>query len=67
VYRVTVNSYLASGGDRFTVLNQGTHSIGGGQDIDALGAYLAQFRAPQPPYDPGAANLPGAARITRLP
>jgi len=62
IYRVTVNSYLASGGDRFTVLAQGTHVIGGAQDIDALGAYLAQYLAPQAPYEPVA-----AARITRQP
>jgi 5'-nucleotidase len=35
-YRVTVNSFLASGGDGFTVLAQGTDPIGGGQDLEAL-------------------------------
>lgn len=40
-YRVTVNSFLADGGDGFTALKEGTHLEGGGQDIDQLLAYLA--------------------------
>jgi 5'-nucleotidase len=40
-YRVTVNSFLAEGGDGFEVLKDGTQRTGGGQDIDALAAYLA--------------------------
>ncbi len=39
-YRVTVNSFLADGGDGFTVLTQGTNRIGGGGDLDAFIAYL---------------------------
>jgi 5'-nucleotidase len=39
-YRVTMNNFLASGGDGFTVFNQGTDSLGGAQDIDAFAAYL---------------------------
>ncbi|HYY09563.1 MAG TPA: 5'-nucleotidase, partial [Kineosporiaceae bacterium] len=39
-YRVTMNNFLASGGDGFTVFNQGTDSLGGAQDIDAFVAYL---------------------------
>ena len=35
-YRVTVNSFLASGGDGFTVLNDGTDRLGGALDLDAL-------------------------------
>ncbi|MCU4640719.1 bifunctional metallophosphatase/5'-nucleotidase [Acinetobacter courvalinii] len=42
VYRVTVNSFLADGGDNFTVLKQGKNPVGGGQDIDALEQYVAQ-------------------------
>lgn len=42
VYRVTVNSFLADGGDNFTVLKQGKNPGGGGQDIDALEQYVAQ-------------------------
>ncbi len=40
-YRVTMNVFLASGGDGFTVFNQGTDSLGGAQDIDAFAEYLA--------------------------
>lgn len=38
---MTVNSFLADGGDAFTVPRDGTERVGGGQDIDALEAYLA--------------------------
>jgi 5'-nucleotidase len=40
-YRVTVNSFLATGGDGFVVLNDGTERVGGEVDIDALIAYFA--------------------------
>jgi 5'-nucleotidase len=40
-YRVTVNSFLADGGDNFVVLREGTDRVGGGDDLDALEAYLA--------------------------
>jgi 5'-nucleotidase len=40
-YRITVNSFLADGGDNFTVLRAGTERTGGGVDLDALAAYLA--------------------------
>lgn len=39
-YRVTVNSFLADGGDGFTVLTEGTDRVGGGGDLDAFIAYL---------------------------
>lgn len=39
-YRVTVNSFLADGGDTFTVLRDGTNRLGGAVDTDALEAYL---------------------------
>ncbi|HET8617888.1 MAG TPA: bifunctional metallophosphatase/5'-nucleotidase, partial [Acidimicrobiales bacterium] len=39
-YRVTVNSFLATGGDGFGVLNDGTERLGGAVDLDALEAYL---------------------------
>jgi 5'-nucleotidase len=38
--RVTMNNFLAFGGDGFTVFNEGTEPLGGAQDIDALAAYL---------------------------
>jgi 5'-nucleotidase len=34
--RVTMNNFLATGGDGFTVFNEGTSSLGGAQDIDAF-------------------------------
>jgi 5'-nucleotidase len=39
-YRVTVNSFLADGGDNFSVLAQGTNRLGGAVDTDALEAYF---------------------------
>ena len=39
-YRVTVNSFLATGGDGFGVLNEGTDRLGGAVDLDALEDYL---------------------------
>src|SRR5262245_8783688 len=63
-YRVTVNSFLATGGDGFTVLNDGTDRLGGAQDIDALITYFAVFKQPNPPYNPNAAAL-GKPRIIR--
>jgi 2',3'-cyclic-nucleotide 2'-phosphodiesterase (5'-nucleotidase family) len=35
-YRVVVNSFLAGGGDNFTVLAAGTDRVGGDVDLDAL-------------------------------
>jgi 5'-nucleotidase len=40
-YRVTVNNFLADGGDGFTVLREGTDRLGGAVDLDALEAYFA--------------------------
>jgi 5'-nucleotidase len=40
-YRITVNNFLADGGDGFTVLRSGTDRVGGGVDVEALSAYLA--------------------------
>jgi len=55
-YRVTVNSFMAEGGDGFITLLKGEARTGGGQDVEALLAYLKTDRAPI-----------AAARITRLP
>jgi 5'-nucleotidase len=41
-YRVTVNNFLASGGDGFSVLAQGTDAFDAGLDLDALEAWLAK-------------------------
>ena len=40
-YRVTVNNFLASGGDGYSVLAEGTEAFDAGLDLDALEAYLA--------------------------
>jgi 5'-nucleotidase len=55
-YRVTVNNFLASGGDGFSVLNAGTDTFDAGLDLDALEAWLAT--------NPTA---PAVGRITRKP
>ncbi len=57
-YRVTVNSFLADGGDSFPVLVQGTDRLGGAVDTDALEAYFVA----NSPVAPGPQN-----RITVLP
>ena len=57
-YRVTVNSFLAEGGDGFVTLVHGQARTGGGQDLDALLAYLKA--------QPGRAPTT-AARVNRLP
>lgn len=62
-YRVTVNNFLSTGGDGFSVLTGGTDLLGGAQDIDALVDYLEGYKAPNAPYDP--TLFP--SRITRLP
>lgn len=46
LYTVTVNSFLAEGGDGFTVLRDGTDRVYGPEDIEALVAYIE--RLPQP-------------------
>jgi 5'-nucleotidase len=43
--RVTMNNFLATGGDGFTVFNEGTDALGGAQDIDA---FVAAFAAAEP-------------------
>lgn len=43
--RVTVNSYLAEGGDRFAVLAEGRERRTGAMDLDALEAWLKALQA----------------------
>jgi 5'-nucleotidase len=65
-YRVTVNNYLATGGDGFSVLTGGQNPLGGSQDIDALVAYFAGYKAPAAPYNQADAAF-SVPRVTRLP
>jgi 5'-nucleotidase len=65
-YRVTVNNFMATGGDGFTVLLNGQNPLGGAQDIDALTAYLQHYNAPMPAYTRTDPTL-GLPRITQLP
>jgi 5'-nucleotidase len=59
-FRVTMNNFLAAGGDGFTVFNEGTDALGGAQDIDALVAY---FKA----AEPGGIAVPSLSRIVAKP
>ncbi|MFL6629495.1 MAG: bifunctional metallophosphatase/5'-nucleotidase [Vitreoscilla sp.] len=65
-YRITVNNFMATGGDGFGVLLGGTNVQGGAQDIDALVAYLAAYKAPNAAYDATQPAM-GIPRVTRLP
>ncbi|MEZ4467684.1 MAG: 5'-nucleotidase [bacterium] len=40
-YRITVNSFLADGGDTFAILGEGQRRVTGGVDVDALAAWLS--------------------------
>jgi 5'-nucleotidase len=48
-YRVTVNSFLAGGGDGFAVLKSGTERVSGVLDLDALVDYLRTSDPLAPP------------------
>jgi 5'-nucleotidase len=48
-YRITVNSFLAGGGDGFSVLTEGVDDVVGGPDLDAFVAYLGANRPTAPP------------------
>ncbi|WP_141325389.1 bifunctional UDP-sugar hydrolase/5'-nucleotidase [Myxococcus sp. AB025B] len=61
-YRVTVNNFLAGGGDGFAVLTQGTNRLGGAIDSDALEAYLKAHSSQSSPL-----AAPALDRITALP
>jgi 5'-nucleotidase len=56
-YRVTMNSFLADGGDGFPAFRTCTEPLGGEVDVDALGRYMAE-RSPVSP--------PALTRIERL-
>ncbi|MBM0169555.1 bifunctional metallophosphatase/5'-nucleotidase [Altererythrobacter sp. C41] len=56
-YRVTMNSFLAAGGDTFTVFADGADAVTGPTDLDAMEEYLsaAEMR-----------HLPAVGRVTAL-
>ena len=56
-YRITVNNFMASGGDNFSVLNHGTHVQQGISDVDATSAYFKGRDT---------VTVPRLDRITRL-
>ena len=56
-YRVTVNSFLADGGDGFETFRAGTNRLGGDLDVDALIAWLGATPT---------LEVPRAARVQRL-
>ena len=58
VYRVTVNSFIADGGDQFPVFTQGTNRLGGAVDTDALEAYFLAHSPLTPDPTPRITVLP---------
>jgi 5'-nucleotidase len=59
-YRVTMNNFLASGGDGFTAFNGGTDVLGGAQDIDSFVSYLTAA-------EPTGISVPALNRIVPKP
>jgi 5'-nucleotidase len=57
-YRVTVNNFMAAGGDNYAVLTQGTNRVLGPVDLDALEAFFA---------DAGVVAAPTPGRIRVIP
>jgi 5'-nucleotidase len=57
-YRVTVNSFMAAGGDNFVVLSSGVNRVIGPVDLDALVTYVQGLAQPF--------SVAIEARITRL-
>ncbi|PUA29512.1 MAG: bifunctional metallophosphatase/5'-nucleotidase [Cellvibrio sp. 79] len=66
-YRVTVNNFLADGGDKFFILAKGKQRLGGAQDVDALEAFFANPLNDADSSRDGVQVAPGAQnRIIRL-
>ena len=59
-YRVVVNNFLATGGDDFPILRQGTNRLTGDDDLVVLEAYLGSHN----PYTP--VDLTTQFQITRI-
>ena len=56
-YRVTVNGFLAAGGDGFTALQTGRDPRVGVYDVDALSSYLRDRSPVAPPRAPRIARI----------
>lgn len=66
-FRVTVNNFMADGGDGYSTFKSGTSRLGGAQDVDASVSFLAQYKAPKGSYDPSTiAEDKGTPRINRV-
>jgi 5'-nucleotidase len=65
-YRVTVNNFMATGGDGFTTFLGGTNLLGGAQDIDALVAYMGNFKLPNTAYNPADPAFGPKPRMVRV-
>jgi 5'-nucleotidase len=48
-YRVEMNSFLADGGDGFSVFRECTDQLGGEVDVDAFGRYFMAHSPISPP------------------
>jgi 5'-nucleotidase len=59
-FRVTMNNFLATGGDGFTVFREGTDPLGGAVDLDAFVAYLQAA-------EPAGVAVPALNRIVAKP
>jgi 5'-nucleotidase len=51
-YRITVNSFMADGGDQLYILRKGSERLGGALDLDALESYFSARLL----VEPGSAN-----------
>jgi 5'-nucleotidase len=58
-YRVTMNSFLAEGGDSFAAFKAGTNRLFGELDVDAFEDYLAEFGTQAAPLE-----APELGRVT---
>jgi len=50
-YRITMNNFMADGGDNYIEFKKGTNRLGGAVDIDALEAYFKAYGGPVPVPD----------------
>jgi 5'-nucleotidase len=66
-FRITVNNFMATGGDGYSTFLKGTDLLGGAQDVDALSAFLGKFKTPAAPFNLSTvAEDAGTARISRV-